>query len=95
MVGRILIVSFCRGAEGVLDGGSSPEPRILNREVERHTKEVAQRPERVTQSQEGLTQAPRIAAQQLPAQRFEFAEEDDVSESGGLEKAFEGRLIRS
>jgi len=31
------------------------EPRILNREADRHIKEATQRVERVTQSQIGLT----------------------------------------
>jgi len=42
-----------RGAERVLAGGSSSEPRILNREAERHTEEATQLEERVTQSLEG------------------------------------------
>jgi len=41
-----------------LVGGSSPKPIILRREAKIHIKEVAQRAKRVTQSQEGLTQAP-------------------------------------
>lgn len=73
--------------------GSSPELRILNREAERHIEEVAQRAERVMQSQEGLTQAPCRATQSPPAQKSEFVEEVDVSEPGGLEKAFEGKSI--
>jgi len=52
-----------RGAERVLARGSSLEPRILSKEVERHTEEAAQRAKRVTQSQEGLTQAPRRVVQ--------------------------------
>lgn len=79
-----------RGVEGALAGGSSSKVKILNREAERHIEEVAQSAERVTQSQEGLTQAPGRTTQ-----KFKCAEEVDVSESGGLEKAYEGRSLLS
>ena len=65
-------------------GGSSSDPRILSREEERHIEEAVQREERVTRSQEGLKQAPRRAAQIPPAQKFEFAEEAEVSKSGWM-----------
>eukprot|EP00253_Pinus_taeda_P020175 PITA_20175 len=79
-----------RGAEGVLAGGSSPEPRILSREAKRHTEKAAQRPERVMQSQEGLTQAPRKATR-----KSKYDEEADVSDPRGMEKASEGKSILS
>ena len=75
--------------------GYSPKPRILNRKAERHIKEATQWPERVTQSQEGLTQAPRRAAQRPPTQKSKFVEKADVSKPRGLEKAYEGRSILS
>jgi len=53
---QLFVVITHRGVERVLARGSSPEPRILNREAERHTEEATQLAERVTQSNEGLTQ---------------------------------------
>lgn len=79
-----------RGAGGVLARGSSSEPRILNRETKTHTEGSAQRAERVTQSQEGLMQAPRRAAQ-----KSKFAEEANASKQEGLENASKGRSILS